>query len=246
MTRHEERLLREHFGDGEKYGEAARRLRSGEPLAYILGEWYFWRYTFVVTPDVLVPQPDTEILVERAIKLLQNCGRLLDLCTGSGCIACSVLADRPDASGAAVDISEAAVEIARKNAFLLGLCERLSIVVGDVLSEDCPSGLSGETGCYDLIVSNPPYIRSGVIPTLSPQVRAEPHIALDGGESGLRFYEGIIAKYPALLTPSGRMLLEIGYDQAECVRELAVRAGLHCDIIRDYGGNDRVAELYRE
>ena len=81
MTRHEKQLLREHFGDGEKYEEAARRLRSGEPLAYILGEWYFWRYTFKVTPDVLVPQPDTEILVERAIKLLPHGGRLLVLCT---------------------------------------------------------------------------------------------------------------------------------------------------------------------
>lgn len=243
MTRHEKQLLREHFGDGEKYEEAARRLRSGEPLAYILGEWYFWRYTFKVTPDVLVPQPDTEILVERAIKLLPHGGRLLDLCTGSGCIACSVLADRSDASGDAVDISQPAVEIARINAAALGLDGRLCIKVGDVLSDGCGSECGSER--CDLIVANPPYIRSNIIPTLSPQVRAEPHIALDGGESGLRFYEGIIAKYPSQLTQCGRMLLEIGYDQAESVRELARRAGLHCDILRDYGGNDRVAELYR-
>ena len=221
MTRHEERLLREHFDDGEKYGEAARRLRSGEPLAYILGEWYFWRYTFVVTPDVLVPQPDTEILVERAIKLLPNGGRLLDLCTGSGCIACSVLADRPDASGDAVDISEAAVEIARKNASLLGLCERLSIVVGDVLSEDCPSGLSGETGCYDLIVSNPPYIRDDVLPTLAPELAFEPRIALAGGRDGMDFYRAILTLGAGHLAPGGFFLFEIGYDQKQAILDLA-------------------------
>lgn len=242
MTRHERQLLREHFADEESYEEAARRLRSGEPLAYILGEWYFWRYTFEVCPDVLVPQPDTEILVERAISLLPQGGRLLDLCTGSGCIAASVLADRPDASGDAVDISAPAAAVAGRNAERLGVADRLSIITADALSGEFADSL----GSYDLIVSNPPYIRTSVIPTLEPQVQAEPHIALDGGESGVRFYRAFSVLYPPHLVPGGAMLLEIGYDQASELNRIAEGAGMTCRIFRDYGGCDRVAELKKK
>ena len=131
----EERLLREYFPAPEAQIEARRRLADGEPLAYILGEWSFYGEVYTVTPDVLIPRSDTEILVERLIRDLPQNGRFLDLCTGSGCVAISVAAHRPDLTCVAVDISAAALDIARKNAARNGVTERIRFVRGDVLGD---------------------------------------------------------------------------------------------------------------
>ena len=196
-----------------------RRRLEGEPLAYILGSWEFYGLDLNVSPDVLIPRPDTEVLVDHAVQTFRgrmNNPRVLDLCCGSGCIGCAIGKQLPMSRIVMVDLSEKALRVARSNIMKCMLGAKAACIRANVFD-----GPPAQIGTFDLIVSNPPYIRSNIIPTLSPQVRAEPHIALDGGESGLRFYEGIIAKYPSQLTPCGRMLLEIGYDQAESVRELA-------------------------
>ena len=237
MTPQEARLIRARFSAPADIAEAERRLDAHEPLAYILGEWYFWRQTYRITPDVLVPQPDSELLVEHLVKNLPSHGRFADLCTGSGCIAISALCERPDATAVALELSPPALEIARENALRCGVTDRLTLISGDVTQ---PGTLQGD---FDQIVSNPPYIRSDVIPTLAPEVQAEPRLALDGGEDGLQFYRALLTLYPSHLRPGGSLLLEIGYDQAAEIRSLAENHRLSCRIFRDYGGNDRVAQL---
>lgn len=232
----EERLLREYFPAPEAQKEARRRLADGEPLAYILGEWSFYGEVYTVTPDVLIPRSDTEILVERLIRDLPQNGRFLDLCTGSGCVAISVAAHRPDLTCVAVDISAAALDIARKNAARNGVTERIRFVRGDVLG-DLPDAGDG----FCAIAANPPYIDSAVVDTLSEQVRREPRLALDGGADGMDFYRAILSRHLSRLTPDGMLYFEIGYDQAEKITRLC--APRPCRILRDYGGNDRVAVI---
>lgn len=232
-------LLREKYPDEAAYNAALTRYNEGEPLAYLLGEEYFWRYRFVVTPDVLIPRPDTERLVELAISALPRNGRFADLCTGSGAIALSVAADRPDALCDAVDISPAALAVARENARLLSVDSRVTFHEADLLADD---PLSGE---YDLILSNPPYIPSADI-ALYPTLCYEPQIALDGGEDGMVFYRALITRFAHHLKKSGAFLFEIGYDQGEQIRTLASEHGFSCVVTKDYGGNDRVAKIWKE
>lgn len=248
MTEREKSYLREHFTDEESYKAAALRVEEGEPLAYVIGEWYFWRQTYRVSPQVLIPRADTEHLVEQLIKLLPEGGKFLDICTGSGCIAISALCDRPDATADAVEISAGAVEIAEYNAEKYGISNRCRIFCSDATTEACLERLCRENGAdaeiYDIIVSNPPYIQSDIIDTLSVQVKAEPHGALDGGADGMDFYRAFLSLYPPLLKKSGVILFEIGYDQAELIKEAAISAGAsECTILRDFGGNDRVAVI---
>lgn len=222
-------LLCEKFGEGDGLTEAVERLKTREPLAYILGEWYFRNETYKVTPDVLIPRPETEHIVEKVVSLCPRGGRILDLCTGSGCIAISSLCERKDITAAAVDISEKALAIAKENAVINGVSDRISFVQADVLHGDKIEGK------YDVIVSNPPYIRSDVIPGLEPEVQCEPKLALDGGEDGLDFYRAIEKYYMANLNDGGYTVFEIGYDQG-----LAL-SGMGYEIFRDYSRNDRVA-----
>ncbi len=229
----EETLLREKFADGDGYLDALSRLESGEPLAYILGEWYFYDETYKVSPDCLIPRPETEHIVEWLIKNLPENGRFADLCTGSGCIAISTLVHRKDLNAIAVDISEKALEIAQHNAALNGVSDRISFVKADILQE-APLGKD----LFDAIVSNPPYIKSDVIDTLSVQVKNEPRIALDGGADGLEFYRVLFDRYKANAKINGAIICEIGYDQGETLNKL-----FGCRILKDYSGNDRVALL---
>lgn len=246
MTDREERFLREHFRAEAEYRTAVSRLEAGEPLAYIIGEWYFWRQTYRVSPNVLIPRSDTELLVEKLTCILPENGRFLDLCTGSGCIAISSLCERPDASADAVELYGGAAEIARLNSADNGVSDRLRIVQANAMSNGCVERLRLVNGLtekiYDIIVSNPPYIRTDVIDTLSEQVKREPRAALDGGKTGMDFYDIFLSVYPPLLKDGGAFLFEIGYDQADCIRAVAsARGAKTCDIYKDYGGNDRVA-----
>ncbi len=232
-------FLSEHFA-GEELDAAIKAVDGGEPLAYVIGEWYFYGLTFRLNRDCLVPRPDTEHLVDRAVGLIPRGGGFIDLGCGSGCIALSVLHERPDARAVLCDISPGALDAARLNAAELGVADRAEFILADMRTDFLPGGR-----LFDVVVSNPPYIRSGVIPTLSEEVRREPRLALDGGADGLDFYRAVLDIQLSHLRPDGHIIFEIGFDQANDLRRLASERSLACDILRDYGGNDRVAVLSR-
>ena len=214
---------------------------SRYPLQYILGYWDFCHETYRVTEDTLIPRQDTERLVELAVKTVPEKGRILDLCTGSGCVAISTLAARHDCRGVAVDLFDPTLEIARENAESNGVGDRIGFLRGDVLS---PAFME-DLGTFDCILSNPPYVETARVSSLDEELAYEPEAALNGGGDGLDFYRVIIGSYGVYLRTGGTMLLEIGYDQAEAIRALADTAGFACDIYKDFGGCDRVAVLKR-
>ena len=221
--------------------DAVQRRIARYPLQYIIGEWQFCNETYLVSPDCLIPRADTEILVEAAAELLPQGGRFIDLCTGSGCIAVSLLAARKDASGVAVDLYPNTLSLAVKNAERNDVADRFTGCLQDVLKPD----FMEKFGKFDLILSNPPYIPTEVVDTLAPEVGFEPRVALDGGNDGLIFYRSLVSRYPQFLTPSGKLILEIGYDQGDLLRGLAREHHLSCEIRKDFGGCDRVAILAR-
>ncbi len=216
--------------------DIARVRSEGKPLEYITKSACFFGLDFYVDERVLVPRADTEIIVEKAIELSGG-GKIADICCGSGCIGLSVLKNVNGATADMFDISDGACEVSRENAGRLGLSERANILRQDVFSPDFLS--HGEK--YDIIISNPPYIRTEVIEGLSAEVKSEPHIALDGGDDGLAFYRRLIDVCPKALSDGGAIIFEIGYDQAADVTSEAEKRGLGCEIFRDYGGNDRCA-----
>lgn len=214
---------------------AVRRLER-VPLSQVLGEQPFWTLDLAVTCDVLTPRADTETLVETALELAPREGvRVLDLGTGSGAILLALLAERPGWTGLGVDLSAEALAVAQGNADRSGLAERARFARGR-----WGDGLA-EAG-FDLIVSNPPYIRAAEIETLAPEVRDhEPRLALDGGPDGLDAYRELAPEIKRLLRPGGGFALEIGWDQAEAVSALARAAGLCVEgVRRDLAGRDRV------
>ena len=231
LSSRDEQLLRDKFPDPQNYEQAVRRLQDREPLAYVLGEWYFYDETYRVSPACLVPRPETEHLVEELIKRLPKGAIFADLCTGSGCIAISTLVHRPDCRAVAVDLSEEALALAKENAVLNCVSDRITLLHADVLS-----GNALENTRFDAIVSNPPYIVTAVIDTLEPEVLCEPRMALDGGEDGLSFYRALVNCYRNNVNENGFFLFEIGYDQGEALKALCP-----CEIRKDYSGNDRVA-----
>lgn len=223
--------------------DAVTRRAAREPLQYLLGTWEFWRQTYEVSPECLIPRPDTEILVEEAIRMLPEGAFFADLCTGSGCIAISVLAERPDTRALAVDLSHGALNIARRNAERNRVSDRFFAEQVDVLQ--FPAHFFSSRQAPDAILSNPPYIRTNVLAELAPEVQQEPQMALDGGADGLIFYRALVALAARELKPGGFCLLEIGYDQGEDLMRLAAEHGFSCTIRKDYGGCDRVAILHR-
>ncbi len=227
--------------DSPELAQAVEKRCSHYPLQYILGYWDFCHESYHVTKDTLIPRQDTEKLVELAIKILPENARFIDLCTGSGCVAISTLAARRDCRAVAVDLFENTVAIAGENAEHNGVGERLGILRADVLD---PSFMN-DLGLFDCIISNPPYIATGELSSLSEELSYEPNAALDGGEDGLKFYRAIIGNYGSYLTKSGCMLFEIGYDQAKAVAAIAATHGFSCEVFKDYGSNDRVAYLKR-
>lgn len=239
---HEARLLCEAFAGAALDAALARRL-SHEPLQYILGEWGFWHETYEVNPACLSPRPDTELLVEKAVALLPHGARFLDLCTGSGCVAVSTLASRPDTAAVAVDLFPETLALAARNAARNGVDKRFAPLLADVLAAPAENVL--KLAPFAAILANPPYIPDAVVQTLSPEVRAEPAAALCGGADGLDFYRAILGKWQKLLTSDGFLLLEIGYDQAAAVTALAAQNALMTTVFRDLGGNDRVVYLQK-
>lgn len=216
-----------------------RRL-SGEPLAYVAGSWEFYGLPMIVTPDVLIPRMDTEVLVDAALsyaKLLGRKLRVLDLCCGSGCIACAVASRLQNVSIFAADVSSSALEICRKNISLNRLSSKILTIYADALSWP-----PHHTGGFDMILSNPPYIPSSEIAGLDASVRDyEPHGALDGGEDGLDFYRAIIKHWTVTLRPNGLMIFEVGENQAEDVKQMLLEAGfISVDSRNDTLGIERV------
>lgn len=225
------------------------RRRRREPLQQILGTAGFYGLDFLVTKDVLCPRADTETLVDAVLGNVDNEGAsLLDVCTGSGCIAIALTKFGVFRDTTAVDISDAALAIARRNAERLLITESVDFTLlrSDMFSALAERTENGKLKKYDVIVSNPPYIPSAVVDELEPEVRDyEPRIALDGTADGLRFYRILAEEAVHYLKPGGRIYLEIGYDQGESVPALLEAAGFHdITVIRDFGGNDRVVAAH--
>lgn len=212
----------------------ARRI-IGESVARIVGEREFYGLAFSLNGATLEPRPDTELLVDLAIKALPQGGSLVDMGTGTGCIPISVLANRPDATGLATDINPLALQMARHNAERHNVRARLRFAEGSWFE-----AVGDER--FDLILSNPPYIASNVIETLSSEVREfDPMLALDGGPDGLGPYRIIAREAADHLLPGGQVLVEIGYDQADAVSALFRNAGFaEVHVHKDLAGLDRV------
>jgi release factor glutamine methyltransferase len=213
------------------------RRERREPIAHILGRKGFWTVMLSVGPQVLTPRPDTELVVIAALERLEpgKSARLLDLGVGSGAILLALLAERPAARGLGVDISEEALAVARENAANLGLAGRAALLRGD-----WTAGLEDQG--FDLVVSNPPYVRTHEIATLEPEVRRyEPLAALDGGSDGLDAYRILAPEILRVLNPGGGFVVEIGHDQGPAVRSLFEAAGAaEVEVRQDLGGRDRV------
>lgn len=216
------------------FRERVKRRASREPLAYILGMTEFWSLPLKVTPDVLIPRPDTELLVEEALSRLSGPARVLDVGTGSGALAVALAHERPACTVTAIDVSAAALAVAAENAGSNGVGERIHFVQQDL--QKLPAGP------FDLLVSNPPYVPRGDLATLMPEVRDfEPQLALDGGSDGLDAYRALARQADAVLAPEGWLLVEVGIDQAAAVQELFAGAGLSAIFAsRDLAGIERV------
>ena len=214
----------------------ARRARH-EPVSHILGRRNFWKHEFTVTADVLDPRPDTETLVEAALAVPFE--RVLDLGTGSGCILISLLAERPDALGLGIDLSEKALDVARGNGTRIGVDARCEWAVSD--------WFSNVTGKFDLIVSNPPYIDAKAYAGLGKSVREfEPHMALTPGEDGLAAYRILASRAQSFLETAGWFMVEIGYDQGASVPEIFKAQGWrHIEVICDLNDHPRVVKMQR-
>lgn len=237
----------------EIFMNAVNKRMGHYPVQYITGKQEFMGLTFTVNQNVLIPRMDTEILVEEVMRQLNDGSRILDMCTGSGCILLSLLYYSNECEGVGVDISEEALDVAKDNAGRLILDDTFDLLfkTGGMgkkhLDEDkiefIQSNLFNDVrGRFDIIVSNPPYIRSDVIPDLMEEVRDyEPILALDGKDDGLYFYRKIIEKSPDYLNPGGLLFFEIGYDQAHDVVALMEKAGFKdVTVVQDYAHLDRV------
>ncbi len=210
-----------------------RRRQAGEPLAYLLGEWDFYGYTFAVTPDVLIPRSDTEWLCDAAVReaKARSAPRVLDLCCGSGCIGISLALAVPQAAVTAVDCSESAIAVTRRNAQRYALAApRFLAACGDARAPDSIAGV------FDIVVSNPPYITEQEMRALDRSVaQYEPHMALFGGADGLDFYRAMARRPAFALAAGGRIFLECGWKQGNAVAQLFRAAGwrdvqLQCDL----------------
>ena len=218
---------------------AARRLKR-EPVSRILGQKEFWSIALAITPDVLVPRPETETVVEGALDFVVRGGlrmeklRILDIGTGSGALLLALLRELPNATGTGTDISTGALKVARENAARCGVEGRCTFVVCDIASV--------VEGPFDLLVSNPPYIAHDEITSLAPEVKNyDPTVALDGGDDGLAAYRAIAADAKRLLAPGARMFVELGAGQEAAVRDLFTNVGLTAGIARtDLAGIPRV------
>jgi release factor glutamine methyltransferase len=226
---------------GRFLANALKRRLQGEPLQYILGRWEFMGYEVRLTRDVFIPRPETEILVGAALRLMQEARsrrqeiEILDIGTGSGCIAISLARLLPGAKITAVDISEKALQVARQNALL----NKVNI---DFLQSDLFMAYDLRLTTYDLIISNPPYIPAGELDNLEPELSYEPRIAVEAGRDGLDFYRRIIQAAPAYLKQGGFLIMEMGFNQCKAIKDLFNSCGRFeaIEISKDYSSIDRV------
>jgi release factor glutamine methyltransferase len=234
------------------YKKLVQRAGEHEPIAYLTGKAHFFNLEFEVNSKVLIPRPDTETLVENVLQFCRSAPgfeapRVLDLCTGCGCIAAAIAHNLKNATVVATDISADAVEVARRNIERLGLSERITLAQGDLYA---PLQEMVDVRPFDLIVANPPYIPTSQIQNLDRNVRDfEPTAALDGGLDGLMVHRRILAEAPQRLRRGGRVYLEIQFDQGPAARALLDEHGENFDdvrVLKDYGGKDRVITARRK
>ncbi len=225
----------------EQVRSLLKRRAAHEPLQYLLGTQEFRGLDIAVTPDVLIPRPETELLVEEALRAASGIAEpvMADVGTGSGCIAVAIACERPDATVYALDLSGGALAVARSNATRHGACGRIRFIRADLLGAF--NGTAAEI--FDVFVSNPPYIPEQDVEKLQPEVaRYEPRAALAAGPDGLAFYRRLLRETPPLLKPGGRLIMELGYGQAEAVTHLARQDGAFDSVEcrKDAAGIDRV------
>lgn len=228
------------------FKDLIKRRSKREPVAYITGLKEFWSIDFNVTPDVLIPRPDTECLVETALECISRKPNspqknIFELGTGSGAVIIALCSEHPEHTFFASDLSVKALETAKTNAKKYGLEKTIRFFSGDWMSPINPV-----TGCFDLIISNPPYIPTTVIETLQPEIsKFEPRMALDGDMDGLFALRHLISSAPSFLRPGGSLILEIGHDQKAPVNKLVTACGEYEDWFfrKDYGGNYRVVQI---
>lgn len=223
----------------QRADELLRRRLAGEPAAYLTGSWSFYGLELEINPNVLIPRADTELAVDAALQCLRDLPepRVLDLCTGSGCIGIAIASRIPDCRVVLADLDRRALFLAKRNTLLTHVSGRTLCTEADV--HEGPSPRLGE---FDLIVCNPPYVPSGELGTLDPSVRDyEPWSALDGGEDGLDFYRSIFARWTGIIRPGGRLILECGEDQSMALRRMAEETGiLPTDTLIDSHGTERI------
>ena len=254
----------------DRLRDLVKRASQQEPIAYLIGKTEFYSLELNITPDCMIPRPETELLVERAIEFLRtrpvrnsmmrnmaqkgevsngaSSGKqfVCDLCTGSGCIAVAIAKNFPDADIIATDISDAALSVAAKNVERYQLSERIKLLCGDLFEPILPQL---DIDRFDLIVCNPPYTKACEFESLEKNIKAyEPRIALYAGEDGLDIYRRIIEKVNTFLKPDAALMLEIGYSQGQVVRELLEQTGCFGEITieKDFHNNDRIAIARRQ
>ena len=227
-------------GDAAASLEAAiSRREAREPLQYIIGKWEFYGDEYVVTPSCLIPRPETEMLAEYGISKLSCGDRVADLCCGSGCIGIA-LCRHAGVICDAVDVSADALDVARLNAERLGAAEMISFQNADVT-------VGGGVSCkYKMIFANPPYIKSGVMDALEPEISYEPALALDGGVDGMKFYRSIMDNYGDYLDADGEFVFEIGYDEGAAIADEADARGYHAVVYNDFSSLPRMAVVKRK
>ena len=212
-----------------------KKRSNRKPIAYLINKKFFWKYEFLVTEDILIPRPDTELLIELALKITRNKNRIniLDIGIGSGCILLSILKEKKNFSGTGIDISKNCINISKINANKLKVTDRTKFYKSDVDKFDL--------GKYDLIVSNPPYIKKNELKYLETEVsKFEPKLALDGGLDGLSEIRKVIKKSSELIKKNGKLILEIGFDQKNRVINLLTKKGFYINSIsKDLASNDR-------
>ena len=236
LISHAEDLVND--ADLQRFRDAVTRRSAGEPLQYITGVQDFFGREFRVTPDVLIPRPETELLVEAALEVIADTATpmICDVGTGSGCIAVTLLCERNDARAIAVDVSEAALAVAGENAGRHGVAERIVFEISD-----CFDAVDSK---FDLIVSNPPYVSAGALDGLQREVRDhEPLVALSPGADGLSVIRRLLADAPAFLKKSGHLIMEIGFDQGEKVQALVDQNWRLLEIRPDLQGIPRIVVL---
>ena len=216
--------------------DAVTRRAERYPLQYLLGKTDFYRESYLVCEDCLIPRSDTEILVDYAVRNIPEGSLFVDLCTGSGCVALSTLNNTKNTRAVAVDLSEVALRVAKRNAERLGLESRVDFLLADATD----TAVEGEIFA---LLSNPPYVTEKAYSALEPELYSEPKMALVAEDEGLAFYKKLVPLYKDRISKDGFMAFEIGYDQADALKAIAGEHEMSAEIIKDYSGNDRVAVL---